>query len=56
MFTGVSTILIQDCYLILKDPNLICNILTIAMPKNLKKDYSSLEPELCKQRSSEKYS
>jgi len=25
------------------------------MPKNLKIDYSFLEPELCKQRSSEKY-
>ena len=25
------------------------------MPKNLKMDYSFLEPELCKQRSSEKY-
>ena len=55
MLTGVKTKLIQDCYDILKDPSLIFNILTIAMPKNLKKDYSSLEPELCKQRSSEKY-
>lgn len=25
------------------------------MPKNLKKDYSSIEPELCKQRSSQRY-
>ena len=55
MFNNVSTNLIQDCYNMLKDPDLICNILAIAMPKNLKKDYSSLEPQLCKQRSSQKY-
>jgi hypothetical protein len=55
LFAGVSTKLIQDCYNVLKDPLVINNILTIAMPKNQKKDYSSTNPNLCKESSSERY-
>ena len=54
-FSGITTKLIQDCYDILKDTSLVFNILTVIFAKNLKKDYSFLQPGLGKSRSHVEY-